>query len=469
MQPVNRVEIAIITGAKKNLMKLHFIAIGGSAMHSLALALHTKGNIITGSDDAIYEPSKSALQNKGLLPEEFGWFPEKLTRELDAVILGMHARKDNPELKKAEELGLKIYSYPEFLFELSKEKTRVVVGGSHGKTTITAMILHVMHYHGKEIDYMLGAPVRGIENTINLSDENDFMLIEGDEYPASAIDLRPKFHLYQPNIALLSGIAWDHINVFPTFENYVEQFQIFIKSIVKGGILVYNEEDETLKILAENTENQIRKHPYFTPEYHVEDGETILETSEGDMPLEIFGRHNMNNLAGAKWICQHMGIDEDDFYEAMMEFEGASRRLEKIYENENGIIFKDFAHSPSKVKASTEAVKEQYPNKKLIACLELHTFSSLNSEFIQQYKDTLGKADEAMVFYSPEAISQKQMQAVSPEEIKNAFNEPNLEVVSETSAFKKILESKDFKNSVLLLMSSGTFGSLDLEEMKTLF
>ncbi|MBZ9629382.1 Mur ligase domain-containing protein [Salegentibacter sp. LM13S] len=450
-------------------MKLHFIAIGGSAMHSLAVALHKKGNKITGSDDAIYEPSKSALEKVGLLPVKFGWFPERVTQDLDAVVLGMHAKKDNPELKKAEELGLKIYSYPEFLFELSKEKTRVVIGGSHGKTTITAMILHVMHYHGKEIDYMLGAPVRRIENTIKLTDENDFMLIEGDEYPASAIDLRPKFHLYQPNIALLSGIAWDHINVFPTFENYVEQFQVFISSIVKGGILVYNEEDETLKDLAENTENQIRKHPYFTPEYHVEDGETILETSEGDMPLEIFGKHNMNNLAGAKWICQHMGIDEDDFYEAMMEFEGASRRLEMIFKGDNGIIFKDFAHSPSKVKASTQAVKEQYPDKKLVACLELHTFSSLNSEFIEQYKDTLVKADEAIVFYSPEAIAQKQMQAISAEEIKTAFNKIDLEVVSETSALQAILKSKDLNNSVLLLMTSGTFGNLDLEEVKVLF
>ncbi|HKL35850.1 MAG TPA: Mur ligase family protein, partial [Salegentibacter sp.] len=283
------------------------------------------------------------------------------------------------------------------------------------------------------------------------------------------MDLRPKFHLYQPNIALLSGIAWDHINVFPTFENYMEQFQIFINSIVKGGILVYNEEDETLKKLAENAENQIRKHPYSTPEYHVEDGETILETSEGDMPLEIFGKHNMNNLAGAKWICQHMGIDEDDFYEAMMEFEGASRRLEKIFDSDKGAVFKDFAHSPSKVMASTRAVKEQYPEKKLIACLELHTFSSLNSEFIQQYKNTLNEADEAIVFYSPEAIAQKQMDPISAEEIKAAFNEPGMEIISETSALKDLLDSKNLNDSVLLLMSSGTFGNLNLEEVKALF
>ncbi|WP_289022718.1 Mur ligase family protein [uncultured Salegentibacter sp.] len=450
-------------------MKLHFIAIGGSAMHSLALALHEKQHSITGSDDAIYEPSKSALENEGLLPDRNGWFPEKITEELDAVILGMHAKKDNPELEKARELNLKIYSYPEFLFELSKEKTRVVIGGSHGKTTITAMILHVMHYHGREIDYMLGAPVKGIDKTLRLSNEADFILIEGDEYPSSPIDLRPKFHLYQPNIALLSGIAWDHINVFPTFEHYVEQFQIFISEIVKGGILVYNEEDETLKSLVENTENQIRKHPYHTPEYHVEDGSTILETTEGDMPLEIFGKHNMNNLAGAKWICQHMGIDEDDFYEAIMEFEGASRRLEKIFESDSAVIFKDFAHSPSKVKASTKAVKEQYPDKKIIACLELHTFSSLNAEFIEQYKNTLKEADETIVFYSPEAMAQKQMSSISVKEIKNAFNEPGLEVIASTSVLQEVLGAKDFKNTVLLFMSSGTFGGLDLEEVKQLF
>ena len=450
-------------------MKLHFIAIGGSAMHSLALALHKKQYNISGSDDAIYEPSKSALEKEGLLPIRLGWFPEKITKELDAVILGMHAKKENPELQKARELNLKIYSYPEFLFELSKEKTRVVIGGSHGKTTITAMILHVMHYHGREIDYMLGAPVKGIEKTIHLSDDTDFMLIEGDEYPSSAIDLRPKFHLYQPNIALLSGIAWDHINMFPTLENYVQQFEIFINSIVKGGILVYNEEDETLKNLVDNTENQIRKHPYHTPEYHVEDGTTILETPEGDMPLEIFGKHNMNNLAGAKWVCQHMGIDEDDFYEAIIEFEGASRRLEKIFESDNGVIFKDFAHSPSKVKASTKAVKEQYANKKIIACLELHTFSSLNAEFIEQYKNTLAEADESIVFYTPEAIAQKQMQPISVEEIKNAFNAPGLDVISSTSALLEVLESKNLKNTVLLFMSSGTFGGLNLEDVKQLF
>jgi UDP-N-acetylmuramate--alanine ligase/UDP-N-acetylmuramate: L-alanyl-gamma-D-glutamyl-meso-diaminopimelate ligase len=449
-------------------MKLYFIAIGGSVMHSLAIALHNKGYEISGSDDAIYEPSKSKLEKSGLLPKELGWDPDKIHSGLDAVILGMHAKKDNPELQKAQELGIKIYSYPEFLFELSKEKTRVVIGGSHGKTTITAMILHVMRYHGKEIDFMLGAPIKAWEETLSLSDDNDFILIEGDEYPASAIDLRPKFHLYKPNIALLSGIAWDHINVFPSLEIYIAQFHDFIKSIVKGGILVYNEEDEPLKNLAEATENQIRKHPYTTPAYYVADGETILETPEGDMPLEIFGKHNLNNLAGAKWICQHMGIDEDDFYEAIIEFQGAEKRLEKIYNTASSVVYRDFAHSPSKVKASTNAVKELYPNKKLVACLELHTYSSLNAEFLKEYAKSLEVADEAIVFYSPEALKQKQMPALSAKEISEAFAKPNLKVITEPAQLKSVLASLELKDSVLLLMSSGNFGGMELKELKTI-
>jgi len=311
-------------------MKTHFIAIGGSAMHNLALALHNKGYQVTGSDDAIFEPSKSRLEKKGILPAELGWFPEKVTADLDAIILGMHAKSDNPELLKAQELGLKIYSYPEFLYEQSKNKTRVVIGGSHGKTTITSMILHVMHYHNIEVDYMVGAQLEGFDTMVHLTEENDFMVLEGDEYLSSPIDRRPKFHLYQPNIALISGIAWDHINVFPTYENYVEQFEIFIGKITNGGILVYNENDPEVKRVSEAATNPIRKLAYHTPEYTVSDGVTLLKTPEGDMPIEVFGAHNLNNLAGAKWICQNMGVDEADFYEAIASFKGASKRLEKI-------------------------------------------------------------------------------------------------------------------------------------------
>jgi UDP-N-acetylmuramate: L-alanyl-gamma-D-glutamyl-meso-diaminopimelate ligase len=388
-------------------MNVHFIAIGGAAMHNLALALHHKGMQVTGSDDTIFEPSKSRLNAAGLLPTSFGWFSEKITKNLDAVVLGMHAKRDNPELLKAQELGLKIYSYPEFLYEQSKHKTRVVIGGSHGKTTITAMILHVLNYHDIEVDYMVGAQLEGFDVMVKLTDDADFMVLEGDEYLSSPIDRRPKFHLYQPNIALLSGIAWDHINVFPTFENYLDQFKIFVDSITVGGSISYNTEDPHVKSIVEDSENQIRKFPYQTPEHTIEEGVTYLDTEEGPLPLEVFGAHNLNNLAGSKWICQQMGVDQNDFYEAISSFSGASKRLEKVAENTSCVVYKDFAHSPSKVKATTEAVKSQYPNRPLVACLELHTYSSLNTTFLEQYKGTLDAADTAVVFYSPQAVEIK--------------------------------------------------------------
>ncbi|MBD3864308.1 UDP-N-acetylmuramate--L-alanine ligase [Olleya marilimosa] len=449
-------------------MKVHFIAIGGSAMHNLALALHNKGYQVSGSDDTIFEPSKSRLEAKGLLPEQFGWFPEKISDNLDAIVLGMHAKADNPELLKAQDLGLKIYSYPEFLYEQSKHKTRVVIGGSHGKTTITSMILHVMHYHDRDVDYMVGAQLEGFDVMVKLTDDNDFIVLEGDEYLSSPIDRRPKFHLYKPNIALLSGIAWDHINVFPTYENYVEQFSIFVDSIVKGGSINYNEEDAEVKRVVEASANPIRKIAYHTPEYTVEDGETLLETPEGPMPIEVFGKHNLNNLAGAKWICQHMGIDEDDFYEAISTFKGASKRLEKIAENNTSVAFKDFAHSPSKVEATTNAVKEQYQNRTLVACLELHTYSSLNAEFLKEYKGALDAADVAVVFYSPHAVEIKKLDKVSHEQIANAFQREDLIIYTNPEAFKDFLFKQNFDNKALLLMSSGNYGGLDFDAVKGL-
>ena len=447
-------------------MKIHFIAIGGAAMHNLALALEYKGYIVTGSDDVIFEPSKGRLQAKGLLPDKFGWFPEKIKGDLDAVILGMHAKPDNPELLLAQELGLKIYSYPEFLYEQSKNKTRVVIGGSHGKTTITSMILHVLDYCDISVDYMVGAQLQGFDRMVHLTEENDFIVLEGDEYLSSPIDRRPKFHLYQPNIALLSGIAWDHINVFPTFENYVEQFQIFVDGIVKGGSITYNTEDVEVKKIVEASENTIRKFPYETPEYSVEDGVTYLETTDGPMPLEIFGKHNLNNLMGAKWICQQMGVDEVDFYEAIATFKGASKRLEKITQGKTTIAYKDFAHSPSKVAATTKAVKEQYSNRKLVACLELHTYSSFNPEFLKEYEGALDAADEAIIFYLPESVAIKKLKEVTPTQISNAFNRTDLKIFTEAIPFHNYLEKKDYSNTTLLLMSSGNYGGLSLEKLK---
>jgi UDP-N-acetylmuramate: L-alanyl-gamma-D-glutamyl-meso-diaminopimelate ligase len=449
-------------------MNIHFIAIGGSAMHNLAIALHNKGYHVTGSDDTIHDPSKSRLEKKGLLPKAFGWFPEKITQDIDVIILGMHAKEDNPELLQAQDMGLKIYSYPEFLYEQSKDKTRVVIGGSHGKTTITSMILHVLAYHDREVDYMVGAQLEGFETMVHLTTENEFMVLEGDEYLSSPIDRRPKFHLYKPNIALLSGIAWDHINVFPTFEGYIEQFRIFTDSLTNGGIMVYNEEDAIVKEVVESSTHTIKKYPYSTPTYEIEDGITAIDTPDGMMPLEIFGDHNLQNLAGAKWICQHMGIDEDDFYEAIASFKGASKRLEKIAENKQTVIFKDFAHSPSKVKATTEAVKKQYAQREVIACLELHTYSSLNAEFLGEYQGALDQADKAVVFYSPHAVKIKQLDEVTTAQIGAAFGREDLMMFTNPAEFKKFLFSQNLEQTALVLMSSGNYGGLDFEEVKEL-
>jgi UDP-N-acetylmuramate: L-alanyl-gamma-D-glutamyl-meso-diaminopimelate ligase len=447
-------------------MNIHFIAIGGSAMHNLALALHHKGYQISGSDDEIFEPSKTRLLKHGILPAEMGWFPSKITSDLDAVILGMHAKADNPELLKAQEIGVQIYSYPEFIYEQSKYKTRVVIGGSHGKTTITSMILHVLHYHEREVDFMVGAQLEGFDTMVHLTKENDFILLEGDEYLSSPIDRRPKFHWYQPNIALLSGIAWDHINVFPTFQNYTEQFQIFVDTMSNGSTLVYNEEDAELKKIALDAAKPTRKHAYKTPDFSIEDGVTFLETPEGPMPLEVFGKHNLQNLAGAKWICQHMGVDEEDFYEAIASFKGASKRLEKITATPKAFVYKDYAHSPSKVQATTQAVKAQYANRNLIACLELHTYSSLNAEFLAEYKAALDKADEAIVFYSPKAVQIKQLEEIDEQQIFEAFGRNDLKVFTNAVAFQDFLKAKHFNNDVLLLMSSGNYGGLDFDEVK---
>ncbi|TVZ51947.1 UDP-N-acetylmuramate--L-alanine ligase [Dokdonia sp. Hel_I_53] len=449
-------------------MNIHFIAIGGAAMHNLALALHHKGETVTGSDDTIFDPSKTRLETYGLLPETFGWYPEKITKDLDAVILGMHAKEHNPELLRAQELGLNIYSYPEFLYESAKDKTRVVIGGSHGKTTITSMILHVMHYWDKEVDYMVGAQLEGFDTMVRMTADADFMILEGDEYLSSAIDRRPKFHLYKPNIALLSGIAWDHINVFPTFENYLEQFQIFVNSMTNGGAMVYNSEDEDVVQVVENATAHIKKYPYVTPEYTVQNGETLLQTPDGPMPIEIFGKHNLNNLAGAKWICQHMGVVEEDFYEAISTFKGASKRLEKIAENDKTVIYKDFAHSPSKVEATTIAVKEQFPERKLVACLELHTYSSLNPEFLNEYKGALDAAEVAVVFYSPHAVELKGLEAIDKKQIEEAFRRQDLIIYTNPLDFRTFLFGQELSDKSILLMSSGNYGGLDFEDLKGL-
>ena len=448
--------------------RLHFIAIGGSAMHSLALEMKRMGNEITGSDDAIFNPSKTKLKAADILPETLGWFPEKITNKIDIVILGMHAKINNPELLKAQSLELKIQSYPEFLAEISKDKTRVVIAGSHGKTSITAMILHVLNFHDISTDFMLGAPVSAVTETLFVSKENDFILLEGDEYLSSAIDLQPKFLWYQPEIALISGIAWDHINVFPTFETYVSQFEKFIFSIREGGVLLYNEEDLVLKDLVENSPHAVKKIPYGASTHYIENGITFLNTSEGSLPLSVFGEHNLMNLSGAQWISQLMGLDAVEFYEAIPSFTGAAKRLEKTSQGLTAVLYKDFAHAPSKVMASAKAVKDQFKGFEIQICLELHTYSSLDISFINQYKKTLSLADQAIVFYDPEALKIKNRPPISSEIIQAAFDHDSLKVITKTSSLEGYLFSQKYENKILVMMSSGDFGGLDWNELEAI-
>ena len=444
-------------------MKVHFIAIGGSAMHNLALALHHKGHTVSGSDDEIFEPSRSRLEKAGLLPAQTGWNPENITQDLDYVVLGMHAREDNPELLRAQQIGLPVYSYPEFLYEQSKDKTRVVIAGSHGKTTITAMILHVLNFHGRDCDYMLGAQLEGFDTMVKLTDDNEFILLEGDEYLSSPIDRRPKFLHYRPNICLISGIAWDHVNVFPTFQDYVNQFKALVEVIEQGGALVYNELDQELNQLVNESSHEIKKFPYGFPEFTIEDGIVSLLTEEGAVPLSIFGKHNMNNLEGARWICNQMGISDEEFYTAIPDFKGASRRLELLGSTAQLRLYRDFAHAPSKVRATVQAVRENFPSHKLIACLELHTFSSLNPQFLGEYSGSMAAADTACIYFNPAVVAHKKLPPLSAEQVRSEFNEPGLTVFENNRELLAFLDAELEGDSacILLVMSSGSFDGID--------
>jgi UDP-N-acetylmuramate: L-alanyl-gamma-D-glutamyl-meso-diaminopimelate ligase len=442
-------------------MKVHFIAIGGSAMHNLAIALHKKGVTVTGSDDEIFDPAKERLKRYGLLPSEEGWHPEKLDQSIDAVILGMHARADNPELLKAQEMGMKIFSYPEYLYEQAKDKKRVVIGGSHGKTTITAMILHVLQHHGVDCDYMVGAQLEGFEVMVKLSESAKIMVFEGDEYLTSPIDRRPKFHLYKPDIALISGIAWDHINVFPTFDNYVEQFRIFAAMVPPTGVLIYCDDDEEVRKVAEAVSKKVRTLPYSLPEFTVENGNTTIIHEGKKAPLMVFGKHNLQNMEGARLVCRELGITNDQFYEAIRSFKGAAKRLELVDRNDSTAVYKDFAHSPSKLMATTRAVKEQFPLRKLVACMELHTFSSLTKEFLMQYKGAMDEADVAIVYFSPHAIELKRLPAITEAMVLEAFGNENIRVYTDSDTLYKDLLSMDWHNANLLMMSSGNFHGID--------
>jgi len=448
-------------------MRIHFIAIGGSAMHNLALALNNAGHNISGSDDEIFEPSRSRLENPGLLPENFGWFPEKIDKRIDVIILGMHAKPDNAELIKAREIGLQIVSYPEFLYQQSINKKRIVIGGSHGKTTITAMIMYVLSKLDLDFDYMVGSKIKGFDVMVRLSDA-PIIILEGDEYLSSPIDRRPKFHWYKPHLAVLTGIAWDHINVFPTFENYTDQFLQFINLMVDGGKLFYFDGDTVLDDVVHNAKDSIEKLSYGLPENEINDGLTYILDDAKKIPLSIFGDHNLINLNAAMFICNELGIKKAEFLSAIESFDGASNRLELVNRANGNFVFKDFAHAPSKVMATVNAVRNQFVDKKFVACLELHTFSSLNREFLGQYASSLDLADQACVYFSSHALKLKRLPELKKQDIFEAFENEDLEVFNDSAEMQRWLLDQKENNTVFLLMSSGNFDGINIDELSNL-
>lgn len=442
-------------------MRIHFIAIGGSVMHNLAIALSKKGYKITGSDDEIFEPAKSRLNFYNLLPETSGWDARKISHSLDAVILGMHARKDNPELIKAKELGIKIFSFPEYLYEQTKNKKRIVIAGSHGKTTITSMIMHSLKNSGYKFDYMAGALVEGFDTMVELNDENKIAVFEGDEYFSSAIDPRPKFHLYKPHIALISGIAWDHINVFPTFENYTEQFKIFTE--LTSDSLIYYEGDKLLSEIVNQHKNRLKLYPYRELPASGRGKASLIEYDHNNkLTLNIFGSHNLQNLSGAMQVCKLLGLNPKDFLLSMKSFSGAAKRQEFLAGNNLHDVYLDFAHAPSKVKATVEAFRHQFQNRKIIVCLELHTFSSLNTKFFPQYKNTLELADKAIVFYDPKVVKHKNLPEIFPGQLYQAFNRKDLIIINNRDEIEATLLKLKEDNSLLLFMTSGNLSGLDI-------
>ena len=435
-------------------MNIHFIAIGGAAMHNLAMAVAAKdGYHVTGSDDEIFDPAKSHLEAAGLLPKEMGWHPERITKDLDAVILGMHARQDNPELLRAKQLGLKIYSFPEYLYEQTKDKVRIVVGGSHGKTTTTAMILYVLNKLGIEADYMVGAQIEGFERMVRLSDTAKYAVFEGDEYLTSPLDPRSKFHLYHPHIAILTGIAWDHINVFPTFPEYVDTFRRFVDLIEPKGHLIYYQGDENLRNIASEARADITCHPY-----------DALQT---ERHLGVFGKHNLQNMHAAMLACEQIGVTPQQFMDAIQSFSGASNRLELICKQADRVAYKDFAHSPSKLRATINAVREEYPQLRLVAVMELHTFSSLMENFLPQYNGCMAEADIAYVYFNPKVVEHKRLKPITREQVAAAFATPNIRVFTDSQELQEALSSLDYAGTALLMMSSGTFDGIHINDFAT--
>lgn len=444
--------------------RIHFIAIGGSVMHNLAIALKNQGHTVTGSDDEIFEPSRTALEKAGLLPKSEGWNPDGIDKSLDVVILGMHARKDNPELLKAQQLGLKIYSFPEYIYNHSIDKQRVIIAGSHGKTTITGIVVHVLNYFNRSFDYVIGARIKGVDNPVKLSDA-PLIVIEGDEYLCSAIDPTPKFLRYQHHIGLISGVAWDHANVFPTEEEYLKQFDKFADQTPKSGILIFCDTDPMVSVVGNKQRNDVISVPYKAHPHAVENGQEYLTNGKERIPIKVFGNHNLQNINGAKELLKKIGISTEQFYKAIQTFEGAAGRLEKVKETSSTVVFKDYAHAPSKVRASVRAVKELYPNREVVACVELHTFSSLNKAYLPQYKDSLKGIANAIVFFNPEKVKAKNLEPITETDIKNAFGNSSLKVFDDAKKLEEYLGSQNWANKNLLMMSSGNFAGFDIKTL----
>ncbi|GAA4382987.1 UDP-N-acetylmuramate--L-alanine ligase [Hymenobacter koreensis] len=452
--------------AQPSYRRVHLIAVGGSIMHNLALALHRQGVHVTGSDDEIFDPARTRLAAAGLLPAAEGWNADSITADLDAVIVGMHARPDNPELHRAQELGLRIFSFPEFIYEASKDKQRIVIGGSHGKTSITSLILHVLRHHGRDFDYAVGAQLEGFDLMVKLTDSAPIIIIEGDEYLSSPVDRRPKFHLYQHHIGVISGISWDHINVFPTEENYREQFAIFARMTPKAGALIFDRDDEQAQLVSVPSNEDVKYIPYGPHEHVIKNGVTSLVTKKDEVvPIQVFGEHNLRNISAAKEVCKLLGIKGKDFYEAVATFKGAARRLELLRQSDTSVVYKDFAHAPSKLKATANALKQQFPKRKLVACLELHTFSSLNPAFLPQYEGTFDAPDVAVVYFNPHVLEHKRLPPLSPAQVAAAFQRPDVQVFTDSKQLAAFLQQQDWQNANLLMMSSGTFDGLDLSKL----
>ena len=449
-------------------MKIHFIAIGGSVMHSLAIALKDMGYEISGSDDGIYDPARGRLDAAGLLPDYEGWNPEKITKDLDAIILGMHAFEDNPELKRAQSLGVPIYSYPEFIVKHAEHKQRIVIAGSYGKTTVTAMIMHALESWGKKFDYLVGAQVEGFSNPVRLSEDAAVIVLEGDEYLASKLDPRPKFMLYVPHILVINGISWDHINVFPTEETYVDQFSQLLASLQKGTNVIYNAADKRLSQLVEThtqDDESMYLQPFKRPGFKVKNGVWELKLGGKSQPMSLMGKHNMTNLLAAWEVCHLLGMETGDFLRVMKDFKGAELRMQKVHEDDNLVVIRDYAHAPDKVQATVSAVSDTYKGYNLIACAELHTFSSLNRDYLPLYQDSLKDADQALVFVNPNQFEKRRMDPLLASEIEQAFSHPKLTYLQSKDSLAKKIQGVKTGKDVILLMSSGNLQGLELSDL----